>query len=202
MTTYYTFKKNVRLKAGQFIDFLTGKGYFAAGTPTPTPQPITMYDSVTVSQIPATAAAVAGYVGGRWPTYVTLLKQFPHAHVLSIAVIAAQDADALDIEYGDATPDQAPAWFVRQLKRGVKQPVLYVQLSNAQALVNEMTKAGIKRTAYRLWTAHYTYTAHRCNSKCGYNFTGTADATQYSDHALGRNLDASLCSPTFFASDV
>jgi hypothetical protein len=36
--------------------------------PTP-PAFLTMFDSVTVSQIPAKAEAVAGYVGGHWPTF-------------------------------------------------------------------------------------------------------------------------------------
>jgi hypothetical protein len=60
----------------------------------------------SASAIPKTAEAVAGYVGGHWPTYNQLVKDFPHAHKLSIAVFASEDADCLDIEKGDATPDQ------------------------------------------------------------------------------------------------
>ena len=39
---------------------------------------------------------------------------------------------------------------------------------------------------------------HPVASACGFGMTGKADATQYSDHALGKNLDASICAPTFF----
>lgn len=167
--------------------------------PKPVPQPITMYDSVNVSQIPLTAAAVAGYVGGLYPTFSKLQAMFPKAHKLSIAINADEDAECLDIEQGDAVPDQAPLWVKRQQARGVKRPVLYTSLAQAAALVDVMNKAFIPRSAYRLWTAHYSYQSHRCNASCGFGFLGEADATQWTDKALGRNLDASICVPDFFA---
>src|SRR5690242_8251652 len=95
----------------------------------------TMFDSTDVSQIPSNATAVAGYVGGRWPTYPTLLKKFPNAHVLSIAVASRFDAECLDIEPGDATNDVAAGWVKRQKARGVKQPVLYTSVANVNALL-------------------------------------------------------------------
>lgn len=161
-------------------------------------QPITMYDSVDVTQIPANARAVAGYVNGRWPTFSSLVSKFPHAYRLSIAVTAAADAECLDVEKGDAEPFQAGAWVKRQLERGVKRPAVYTSVSQAAGVLAELARNGIRRDQIRLWTAHYTFKAHRCSSECGFGFTGTADATQYDDHALGKNLDASLCSPTFF----
>lgn len=205
MTRFYTYRKNA-LKAklrGQVLKFTKGKGYWLFGKPKPAPPAplaeLTMFDSVTPTQIPANAKAVAGYVNGLWPTWDTVCRLFPHAKHLSIAVNAHADAEALDIERGDAINEDAPAWLRRQQKRGVKQPVLYTSVSNAQALVELLRRNGISRSEYRLWTAHYTYKAHRCSSVCGFGFTAGADATQYSDHALGKNLDASLCSPTFFA---
>src|SRR5690242_8753534 len=98
-------------------------------------RPFTMYDSVTVSAIPRNAQAVAGYVNGRWPTYSQLVRAFPHARRLSIAVSADRDADCLDVEQGDATPDQAPAWVQRQHKRGVRRPVVYTSVANARTLL-------------------------------------------------------------------
>lgn len=165
---------------------------------TPVPQPITMYDSVNVSVIPAHAAAVAGYVNGFWPTFASLAQSHPNAHRLSIAVSASADAECLDIEKGDATPDQAPAWVKRQLQRGVKRPVVYASASQVPAVLSALRAGGIKRKQIRLWTAHYTNKPHRCNALCGLGVFERADATQYTDHALGRNLDASICSPTFF----
>lgn len=156
---------------------------------------LTMFDSIDLTQIPSNAEAVAGYVNGKWPTYHELGSKFPKAHKLSIAVTADHDAECLDIENGDATNADAPAWVKRQK---VTKPVVYTSVSNAEALLKELAAAGIQRDHIRLWTAHYTMKAHICDSKCGFGFMGAADATQYSDKALGRNLDASLVSDGFF----
>lgn len=167
--------------------------------PKPKLPQVVMYDSVTVSQIPTTARAVAGYVNGYWPTFPTLVKSFPHAHKLSIAVSASADAEVLDVERGDATPDQAPAWVKRQLARGVKRPGVYCAVSDAPAVLKVLRKAGIRRKDIRLFTAHYTHAPHRCSPFCRFGMWTRADATQYTNRALARNLDASLCSPTFFS---
>jgi hypothetical protein len=161
-----------------------------------------MYDSITLTEIPDTAQAVAGYVNGRWPTYPQLASKFPHAQRLSIAVTAEADADALDIENGDATPSQAPAWVRRQAARGVKFPAVYCSVSQAAAVLRALSDAGIRRSQVRLWTAHYTGTPHRCTRACVGGFAATADATQYTDKALGKNLDASLVSDAFFDPGV
>lgn len=166
----------------------------------PKPSEFVMYDSVTVSAIPATAKAAAGYVNGRWPTITdgTLHKQCPHARLFSIAVTADADADCLDIENGDATPRQAPAWVRRQHARGGKRPAIYCSLSKAMIVRVILLAHGVRRSSYRIVTAHYTGRPHRCTIRCGFRFIGRADATQYTDRALGRNLDASLCAPDFF----
>ena len=84
-------------------------------TPAPTPKPppptqMFMYDDVNLALIPANAPAVAGYVGGRWPTYGPMVAKFPHAKHLSIAISALENARCLDVEPGDATIAQAPGW--------------------------------------------------------------------------------------------
>lgn len=195
---YYTFKK-VALKAKapwQRLKFTKGKGYWLFGNRPA--KPITkMYDSVNLSQIPDNAPAVAGYVNGNWPTYPKLAERWPHTKTLSIAVSARADAECLDVEQGDAANDVAPAWVKRQLKRGVAKPVVYTSVSNAGALLRTLDRAGIKRDQVRLWTAHYTFKPHLCSSKCGFGDV-QADATQWTDHSLGRNLDESLLSPKFF----
>lgn len=166
--------------------------------PVPEPGPTVMYDSVTISNMPANSPAVAGYVGGRYPTFQYLAARFPHAKRLSVAVASYIDAACLDIEPGDAPVYLAPVWFKRQLKRGVKKPALYTSASQVAALVATMARAGYKRDQYLLWTAHYTGHAHLCSSACGFGITTTADATQWTDKALGRSLDQSLLSPVFF----
>lgn len=162
----------------------------------------TMYDSVTLDAIPADAEAVAGYTSGRWPTFKEIPARWPKAKHLSIAVNAEQDADCLDIENGDATPVQAPVWVRRQIARGVKKPVVYSSVSEMPTVLSILKTSGIKRSKVRVWTAHYTMREHRCGPECYRGFTTVADATQYSDKALGRNLDASLVSDSFFDPGV
>lgn len=157
---------------------------------------LVMYDSVTLDEIPADAQAVAGYTSGKWPTFNSIAARWPHAKHLSIAVSAEHDADCLDVENGDATPEQAPVWFHRQIKRGVQRPVLYASLSVLKdQLIPTMDAAGIHRGAYRVWSAHYTQAPHICGPSEG--LSPPAEATQWTDHALGRNLDESLCSDGF-----
>lgn len=153
------------------------------------PPVVVMFDSVDLNTIPASARAVAGYVGGHWPTFQGLVSRFPGAHHLSIAVNSSEDAECLDIENGDATPVEAPVWFRRQKARSVKRPCFYASLSIMSQVREALSHAGIQRGEYRLWVAHYTFVAHL---EPGY------DACQWTDRALGRNLDQSLCSPTFF----
>ena len=200
MLRYFTYKAAAlahRVR-GQVVRFTAGMGYWLLGPATP----ITMYDSVDPTQIPANAQAVAGYVNGKWPTYPVIVKKFPRAFHLSIAVTAAFNADVLDVEQGDATIEEAPAWVKRQHGRGVKKPVVYTSVSEAARLMETMTRAGIPRAQYALWTAHYTKKPHRCSKACGFGMLGVADATQYDDRALGRDLDASLCEPSFFGAQV
>ena len=162
----------------------------------------TMYDSVDVPVIPSNAQAVAGYVGGKWPTYFELVKQFPHIPKLSIAISAAENARCLDVETGDATNSEAAAWVKRQHQLGCKRPILYTSVSNWRALEDALKAGGVTRGLpgrrhYRRWSAHYTLIPHRCTRRCGFGFRGKAAATQYTNKALGRNLDASLCAHDF-----
>lgn len=168
-----------------------------AHPPIATPAEFAMFDSVTVSEIPADAEAVAGYVGGNWPTFATLVKEFPHAKRLSVAVNADEDAECLDVERGDAINDQAAAWVKRQHAAGVKLPVVYTSVSNVTALLEDLQHSGIERADIRLWTAHYTDVKHRCSHACGYGMSTVADATQWTDRASGKNLDLSLCAGDF-----
>jgi len=158
-----------------------------------------MFDSVTISEIPKSAGAVAGYTGGSWPTYWDLVKEFPHAFVLDIAVASSYDARCLDIESGDATVAEAIPWLRRQHARGVKRPRLYIAVSGASQLLALLDDAGYRQGRdYLLWTAHWTFEPHLCGPhSCGALQSTTADATQWTDQALGRNLDQSLVSPEF-----
>lgn len=156
---------------------------------------IQMYDTVTVDTVPDNPQAVAGYVGGSWPTYNGLVAKFPHALHLSIAVNAGQRANCLDIEQYDATPDEAPGW-VRHQFTGFHKPVLYCSASAMQAVNSAMSSGGFHRSDYLLWSAHYGVGRHVCGpGTCGYP---QADGTQFTSTALGRNLDESVLNDGFF----
>lgn len=161
------------------------------------PPAFSMFDTIDPSLIPPRPQAVAGYVGGYWPTYSTLLRDFPHAKHLSIAVNAGEDAECLDVENGDATPAQAPAWCRRQRARGVSRPVIYASVATMPAVLGGLAADGITRGMVRVWTAHYTGRQHLCSQACWPTLHTVADATQFTDRALGRNLDESWCSGTF-----
>ena len=151
---------------------------------------ITMYDSIYVANLPAGAEAYAGYVGGFWPTFSSLP---PAEYKLSIAINAREDAMCLDVESGDAVAAQAPGWW----RAAQQNHYLYTSASNAQLLINTMADAGIARSQYKLWTAHYTGTPHVCAPDvCGYP---VADGTQWTD-AGPNNCDVSLLNADFFAT--
>lgn len=167
-----------------------------------------MYDSVTLSEIPEDAPAVAGYTGGMWPTYWELDELFPHAKHVSIAVRSREDADVLDIEPGNATPADAAAWVKRQQQRrkddpgfyNLRKPGVYAAVSDMPTILTALANAGIQRDDVLVWTAHIGQGEHRCGPNgCGWpGLHDDADATQWTWTALGRNLDQSTLGLSFF----
>lgn len=174
--------------------------------PGPKPKPVKMFmfDSVTISAIPRTARYAAGYIDGHWQTYLKLKLRCPRAKIVSIAVFPTDNADVLDCEPGDATNAQAPAWVKRQLSRrrmgvkyGTRLPWVYTSAANGEALIAVLRKAGLRiGVDYEWWSAHYDpkIGAHLCHPGCYPGVAHTAAVTQYTDHALGTNLDESLVS--------
>jgi hypothetical protein len=157
------------------------------------PEAMVMFDSVTVAEIPKSAPAVAGYVGGSWPTYEELPAAFPHAHLMSIAVSSAHKALCLDVEPGDATNASAIDWARREL---AARPMIwvYTSVSNVDALLAALRSSGIDLSRVLVWSAHYTFRSHLCGpSSCG-ECHHECDATQWTDHSQGRNLDESIVS--------
>jgi hypothetical protein len=157
---------------------------------------ITMYDSVDLNQFPSNPEAVAGYVGGLWPTESPLVLKFPHARHKSVAVNASEDADILDIENGDAVPADAPAWFNRQKARGAHLPGFYADLSTMPSVIDALNRAGIARNEYTLWLAHYTGVQPAAPFELG------VDAVQFTDHSMDRNLDQSVTIDSFWGTSA
>lgn len=162
---------------------------------------LTMWDSIDTTQLPpGPGYCYAGYVNGHWPNYNPIVSKFPGHHVLSIAVFASADADCLDVENGDATPQQAAGWFLRQLARGVARPCIYASASVIDTIISLMKAAGISRSSIRLWSAHYGSGAHICGPASCRLTSLPADGTQWTSSALGRNLDESVLLDNFFGT--
>lgn len=113
----------------------------------------TMYDSVDASAIPTTATIVAGYVDGAYVWTEGDWARFPRATKVRIAVFATtHDGHVLDVEQGNATPDQAPGWVLGRRAYGI-DPTVYCSLSAWTTLRNAFIHANV--AAPHWWVAHY-----------------------------------------------
>ena len=163
-----------------------------------------MYDTISNDQFPAGGQAYAGYVDGAvgdQPNYAYIVRTFPKAFHLSIALFPGDNADALDVEPGASSPSDVPAWYARQKQRGIQRPCVYASASTMTAnILPVLNQAKISRSAVRLWSAHYGPGEHICGpNSCG-AMPIEADGTQWTSNALGRNLDQSLLLDTFFTT--
>lgn len=164
--------------------------------------PRVMFDDTTVSLIPKSAKAVAGYVNGIYTTWAGVLYNFPHAKHVSISVTSRILADCLDIETGDATNADVADWHRRFKKAAAhnktphRKPIFYTSASNVGALVSALRSAHIGRSEYVVWSAHYNGSRHVCSpGGCGYP---KAEATQWTSTANHRSLDESKVTVAFW----
>lgn len=148
-----------------------------------------MYDSVNIDLIPNGPHAVLGYINGNWPTAPELRKRFPHARVAELSVGGMIAAPGYDIERGDYAPDQAGELFQLARDAGIWRPLFYAQLSNMPTVKDSLRPHLKDRAEVRLMVAAWDGVAL---VPAGY------DAKQFTDRALGRNLDESVCLDDFF----
>lgn len=95
-----------------------------AVSPTPGDTSRVMHDSITARNIPASAQMVAGYVDGAYVWSAADWGRFPNATKVRIAVFAStNDGHVLDVERGNATPEEAPGWVLRRRAAGVDPSV-------------------------------------------------------------------------------
>ena len=148
----------------------------------------TMYDAVTLSNIPAHPFAVAGYISGSWPTWFQLAGDFPAAHRVSIAIHLGERAMCGDFEPGDMAPSQAGEWAKQDA--GFGTPCEYGDLSNMPAIkASDAASFGSNWRAHvLLWLAWYRKIPGLVS---GY------DAVQYDDMCRGLNLDCNTVSLAF-----
>jgi len=162
-----------------------------------------MYDTALNNQFPAGGEAYAGYVDGsvgNQPNYAYVVRTFPRAQHLSIALFAAHNADALDVETGASAASDVPGWYGRQVARGVQRPVIYASASTMNGSVLAiLSRARIARAQVRLWSAHYGLGEHICGPHTCGALSVDADGTQWTSSARGLVLDQSLLLDNFFA---
>jgi hypothetical protein len=126
---------------------------------------ILMYDGINslaagiARQFPG-AAKVAGYVNGTYAWSQAQWSLFPHADHVTISVTAAANAgDVLDVETGDARPDQAAGWIAMRMAAGLYRPTIYCSRSVIPA-VRQGTGSFVLGKDYDIWVAEYTGSPH------------------------------------------
>lgn len=112
-----------------------------------------MFDGVTPASVPAGAQLYAGYVNGKWPSLAALSAKFPGALHVSVTVTTSGRATVLDIENGDATPEQAPGWAEEQRADGNPYPVCYMEEATWPAVKAAFAEQGVATPLY--WVAAY-----------------------------------------------
>lgn len=162
-------------------------------------QTLEQYDSIDVGTVPGCGGncSVAGYTGGSWPTFNGLVRAFPSAFHVPIAVYNGGALTAagtnrimcLDIEPGDATPSDAGPW-ARYTRTHGMNACEYSSLSEMGAVRSNLAAWGELNTTI-LWDANWTYSRHL---DAGYG------CTQWTDRSLGRNLDESTCAAGLFGA--
>lgn len=161
------------------------KAYSLAPSATPT---LEMFDSIE-NNFPSGSQAIAGYVGGIWPTATESFFTNNRApHKVTIAINAYERADCLDDEPGDATPYQVVGWVRAELNAGQAKPCVYASVSNFSLINGLLAQAGLSNSIRR-WCAWYRYVP---------GLVSGCDAVQWTDHAYGINLDESTVALSFF----
>jgi hypothetical protein len=151
---------------------------------------ITMFDSVDLSQIPDWAPAVLGYVDGKYTTANEIQRKWPRAHHVLLSVgVSTKGANGVDIENGDFTPQSGVRAVKGMLVDKVHRPVLYANLSTMPLVKAAMVDYVVASEEIRLLVADYTGSPHIPE---GY------DGCQWTNKAMGRNLDQSLLVSDFF----
>ena len=158
----------------------------ASAAPAPAPaQPSTIYDSVTPSSIPGGAKA-AVYSDG---TYAASPAQVAgHPNTLWIDTNGSNPkANVLDVEPGDATPQQAATWVQQKLTGTPGQTaIVYTYRAEWQATQQAISTLPQQMQSHvKWWIADPTGVPH---------IVPGSDATQW---YWGQNYDQSLANPGF-----
>lgn len=127
-------------------------------------QQTTMYDAVNANNIPTGAQGVAGYVDGKYAWTDAEWALFPDAYKVRITVFGAADADCIDVENGDATPQTAASWLDSH-----PNGLVYFSLDSQSAV--DTACAG---KTYRKWIANWTNVPHLVPGSVATQWTSNA----------------------------
>lgn len=145
-----------------------------------------MYDSVTASDCPQ-GPYEAGYFNGPYANLGAMRAAHPTSVIVSVTPDGAHGAQFIDVESGCAVNGDIPG-FLRAGGRG-----FYTSASNLSAAIGTCESAGIPRSSYAVWSAHWTG-EHICGpARCGYP---AADGTQFASNSA---YDTSVILPGFLA---
>jgi len=112
-------------------------------------------DAATIAREFPDAAKVAYYIDGLYAWSQADVDLFPHAGHVTIAVRASTNAgDVLDVENGDASPDEAEAWIAMRKEAGLFRPTIYCSRSVVPAVRSGTGKYILGRD-YDIWVADY-----------------------------------------------
>jgi hypothetical protein len=154
--------------------------------PPPPPQPYQLYDSVTPSAIPSSSQAVAVYANGNYAASPGQVGK--RGLTLWIDTNGSDPhADVLDVEPGDATPDQAAAWVQQKLnEKPNSTAIIYTMLSQWGAVQNAVSHLAWWMPSHtKYWIADPTGVPH---------IVPGSSATQW---YWGQNYDISNALPSF-----
>lgn len=155
-------------------------------------------DSIYVNNLQSGLGVYAGYAYGTYDNWAALVKRFgATARLVSLAPVVEESSwvMCLDIEPGNAAPDDAPAFQRLPDHGGAVRPIYYCSAGDLQLVIDALSAAGFARGEYDLWSAHWLGREHICApAVCGYP---QADATQWASYP---DYDADIWTAAVFAA--
>lgn len=147
--------------------------------PTAKDTSVSLYDSVSAANEPDGPNDFgAGYGDGLYDNWAQVQARFGPRAVLEVCVNPRdQVGNCLDVENGDARPEDAPGWTLRARNRGVKAVWNYCNYSTWPQVICAYLDQGM-RLPDRWWIAEYNGRPHLPQVTVR-GVTYTADACQY-----------------------
>src|SRR5581483_2503859 len=161
----------------------------------------TAYDDTDALLIPTAAIVVFYYADGRYANLGAVKARCPNAIVCPVLpdpaehpplkeIVGWQRGVEIDVENTDFTPAMCPA-HVRTCRGEGVAPRIYCSLSTVPAVVEACDAAKISRSEYMIRSASWTGIPHIDTLEVN-GAPAPIVGTQYTSHADGVSLDASL----------